>query len=278
MKVADVSVIVRSCGRPMLLRRALASLDAQTCRPKEIVIVAIGAEGRTALKEVISSIPMKTVLTGSQRVRGAALNDGIASANGRWLAFLDDDDTWAPTFLAAMVAAVDSDEADAGFAGAACQTELIYERHQDGGVINCGRKPFNPGFVEVDATAMTTSNQFTINAVLWHRRVFSALGGFREELELLEDWEFNLRAVRRFRLCVVPQMLARYHRRPPGDPVPNTNGHEHDRVARALQAAWRAEGVGGEEPASLWDMCAGIGRRLRRAVFRLGSTVRWWFR
>lgn len=278
MGATDISIVVRSCGRPALLARALASIREQTLQPDEIVVVAIGSDGLAAIEKAAGSMVLRIVPVSAGRARGAALNDGIRLARGPWYAVLDDDDTWAPTFLQEMMGTVSPDEADPALGGVACQTELIYERYRNGTVVNCGRKPFNPQFHRIDPELMAETNPFTINAVLWHRRVFSEVGEYREDLNLLEDWEFNMRAALRFQLRVLPRPLARYHRRPPGDQMPNIRLSESDRAARVLQARWREAGVGGRPveatPLTFGDAIQGF----RRFIFRMGSWLRWRFR
>lgn len=278
MSATDISVIVRSCGRPELLQRALASIRAQTLPAAEIVVVAIGPAGKAAVAASGEDRALRVLPVAPGRMRGTALNDGIGFAHGPWYAFLDDDDTWSPLFLEEMMTAIGDGAGDARLGGAICQTELVYERYRNGKLENCGGKLFNSQFTRVGVREMAKANQFTINAVLWHGRVFSAIGKYREDLNLLEDWEFNLRAVRNFEFKVVPQPLARYHRRPPDDPLPNIQRRANDRAARALQDAWRGEGIdiGGER--GMLTFFADGWRRFKHAFIRVGSSLRWRFR
>ena len=273
---ADVSVILRSCGRPAWLARTLASIEAQTSVPLEVVVVAIGAPGQAALDAVRTSLPLKVVPTSEGRERGAALNDGVGAATEEWVAILDDDDTWEPDFLEKMMAAGARGRMDGRFGAVVCQTEAVYERAVDGAPRECGREPFNPGLAQVTARDLFLANRFTINAVLWHRRVFAKLGGFSETLPVLEDWEFNLRAaVEVFELTVLPQMLARYHQRPPSDRTPNTAAGLHDEEARRLQRAWLASGMMKVHGAT-WRLrlAAWWGAMMRRKS-RLGARMGW---
>lgn len=275
MSATDISVIVRSCGRPELLQRALASIRAQTLPAAEIVVVAIGPAGKAAVDALVEDRTLRVLPVSAGRVRGAALNDGIGFAHGPWYAFLDDDDTWRPAFLEQVMTAIGDDAGDSHLGGAICQTELVYERYRNGGLENCGGKPLNPRFTRVGVREMAKANQFTINAVLWHGRVFSAIGKYREDLNLLEDWEFNLRAVRNFEFKVVPRPLARYHRRPPDDPLPNTQRRANDRAAQALQETWRREGIDIGGGRGGFTFFASGWRWFKHAFIRVGSSLRW---
>lgn len=278
MAATDISIIVRSCGRPELLVRSLASIREQTLQPAEVVVVAIGPDGLAAIEKAAGNLVLRIVPVSVSRARGAALNDGIKLARGPWYAVLDDDDTWAPTFLQEMMGVVSLDEADPALGGVACQTELVYERYRNGTVVSCGRKPFNPQFHRIDPSIMAEANQFTINAVLWHQRVFCEVGEYKEDLNLLEDWEFNMRAALRFQLRVLPRLLARYHRRPPGDRMPNIGLSESDRAARVLQARWREAGGVGKTVATGRLGSGEAIRGFRQFAFRMGSWLRWRFR
>lgn len=107
-----VSVVVPTFNRANLLPRALASVAAQTYRDLELIVVDDHSSDRTP--EVIAGFAggaggaaVRTVRHERNRGHSAALNTGIAAARGRYVAFLDDDDAWLPTKLAAQVAVLD---------------------------------------------------------------------------------------------------------------------------------------------------------------------------
>lgn len=84
----------------------LASLAAQTFKDWELVLVD-DASAEDPTPHVLAHIPQARVIR-LERNSGpsAARNRGIDSAQGRFVAFLDSDDLWEPTKLAAQVAAV----------------------------------------------------------------------------------------------------------------------------------------------------------------------------
>lgn len=277
MGSSDISVVIRSCGRAALLQRAFASLQAQTVSPKEIIVVGIGVSGIEAAKAVHASPSIRLVPVPEGRIRGGALNDGVRACNSSWIAFLDDDDSWAPTFLEEMSLAAEGPSSQRDFGGIICRTEAVYERLQGGLVTPCGREPFNPRLEEVSAEDLFQKNRFTINAALWRSSVLDAVGGFSEVLPVLEDWDFNLRVAVRFRLVVLPRMLARYHLRPRTDPVPNTRMREHGRIAAQLQREWfRARLLGPGGTAGRWQQMIWLAAAsLSRGRARFGDWRRW---
>lgn len=98
-----VAVIVPVRDGARYLAEALASVLAQTAPPAEIVVVDDGSrDGSGALA---AAIPGVTVLTAGGAGAGPARNLGVAATAAPLLAFLDADDVWAPTTLAALAAA-----------------------------------------------------------------------------------------------------------------------------------------------------------------------------
>jgi hypothetical protein len=75
-------------------------------------------------------------------------------------------------------------------------------------------KAFNPELVSVKLFQLASVNQFTVNAFVYERAAYEAIGPYREDLPVLDDWEFNLRFLRQFDILVVPEALANYHVRP----------------------------------------------------------------
>ena len=115
----SVSVIIPTRDRPDLLRRAVASVRAQTLSPTEVIVV--DDDGGVAAAPPLADPAVQVV--GNDRARGAsgARNCGAASARGSVLAFLDDDDAWAPTYLATAVAKLAAERLDV-----VCTLSLIH--------------------------------------------------------------------------------------------------------------------------------------------------------
>jgi len=108
----DVTVVIPTYNRPDLLRETVDSVLAQTRPAREIIVVDNGSNNETQLmlREVygdrVSSIKINPV--GQQ----AARNAGFAAATSTWLATLDDDDLYRPTFLEAVGQIIDDGRAN----------------------------------------------------------------------------------------------------------------------------------------------------------------------
>jgi glycosyltransferase involved in cell wall biosynthesis len=244
----DLSVIVRTCGRaPQFLRRALNSITVQTRMPSTIVVVNDGidiAGARTELDKIdFRGITVK-YLTRDSRLqaepnRAAALNRGIAASDTRWIAFLDDDDTWTAQFLERVGAVLETDGDRTGFGGVVVQTLAVHEKLRADKIVEQSRRPYNSDLLLVDLAILATGNRFTINSMVVSRDVISAVGKYREDLPVLEDWEFNVRAAARFHFEVIPEPLVCYHLRPAGGgAAANSSLAEHRRVAVRIRNEW----------------------------------------
>lgn len=92
-----VSVIIPTHNRPALLAESLASLREQTMTDWEAIVVDDASSPPVTIEEMDQRI---RVLHHSDSQGGAAAkNTGINNANGEILAFLDDDDLYAPIYL-----------------------------------------------------------------------------------------------------------------------------------------------------------------------------------
>ena len=90
-----VSVIIPTTRRPAPLRRALASVFAQTHGELEVIVVIDGPNPETvAMLAELRDSRLRVLQHERSLGPGLARNAAAAVAQGEWLAFLDDDDEW----------------------------------------------------------------------------------------------------------------------------------------------------------------------------------------
>jgi glycosyltransferase involved in cell wall biosynthesis len=188
-----VAIILRTRDRPVLLRRALADVCAQTFQDWQLVVVNDGGDAEEVerlLAEQKALADRTTVLHHPRSVgRPAAWNRGLQAADAEYVAVHDDDDTWHPTFLQRTVAHL---EGTAEVAVAA-RTEIVWERLDGDDVVEQGREPFFPDLPAVTLFDLIRTNRVVPIALLYRRSVHDEIGPVREDLPVVEDWEFNLR-------------------------------------------------------------------------------------
>ena len=193
-----VAIILRTRDRPVLLRRALADICAQTCRNWRLVVVNDGgdaAEVDRLVAELSGLADRATVLHNAEsRGMEAASNQGVAAGasdhgESEYIAIHDDDDTWHPEFLARTVAHLDA-TADAAVA---VRTEIVWERVEGDTIVEESREAFYPEVRAFTLFQLLRTNRFVPISILHRRDVHAEVGPFREDLPVVGDWEFNLR-------------------------------------------------------------------------------------
>lgn len=85
------SIILPSHNGEDRIEKALSSIESQTFKDYELIVVCDACDDRT---EEIALQHNARVLKTPYRRAGLARNDGIAMAQGEYLMFMDDDDYW----------------------------------------------------------------------------------------------------------------------------------------------------------------------------------------
>jgi glycosyltransferase involved in cell wall biosynthesis len=196
--VPRVSVIIPTYNRAALVQEAVSSVLAQTFPDFELLVVDDASTDGT--KQALAAFGGKIKVL-SRACRGgvsAARNAGIAAAQGEWLAFLDSDDLWLPEKLARQLAFME-----------ACprlllsQTEEIWVRR--GVKVNpplTHKKEGGRIFLRSLERCLVSPS-----AVILHRRLLEAHGGFDEDLPAAEDYDLWLRLTWRFEAGLLPEPL-----------------------------------------------------------------------
>jgi hypothetical protein len=220
-----VSVVVPTHNRRRLLGRALASVVRQRDVDLEVVVVDDGSADGTG--EVVAGLGDRRVrLVRHPRPQGvsAARNRGIAEARGAWVAFLDDDDLWAPDKLARQLAAAAAAGAGWAYAGA---VEVDAAGRLLGGRPPPSAEELLAGLGRRNLMPAGSSN------VVVRADVLAAAGGFDPTLRHLADWDLWLRLAGPATPTAVPAPLVAY-RLHDGQATLDTVGMLAE--ARALQA------------------------------------------
>jgi glycosyltransferase involved in cell wall biosynthesis len=181
-----VTVIVPAYNRLHLLHDAIDSIFRQLFRQYQIVVVDDGSTDGTE--------EYARRLEGEDKVRylrlehsgrpGRVRNAGARLADGEYLAFLDSDDLWAPEKLARQIAFFQA-HPDLRI----CHTREIWKRGERI-VSQAGQRHKRSGFIFADSLKKCIIGPST---VMMRRELFEQLGGFREDLEIAEDYELWLR-------------------------------------------------------------------------------------
>ena len=179
-----VTVLVRTLDRPRLLREALDSIRAGSDAP--IVVVNDGGASVADVVRTLANIDL--VEHDAPRGRSAAMNAAVARAETEWIAFLDDDDLYAPEHLSALTASAAATDAAAWYTDA---VSAIYEIGASGEPEAKARlRTYARDF---DRDLLLFDNYIPLPTLLVRKRDFLRAGGFDPVFDLFEDWEFLIR-------------------------------------------------------------------------------------
>ncbi len=206
VRVADngpmgaVSVVIPTKDRAHFLAAALRSALAQERVDLEVLVVDDGSAAGSLDGVPGLDDPRVRRLAAHGRGVAHARNVGIAAAAAPWVAFLDDDDFWAPDKLRRQLATAERTRADFVYCGLVVVDEA--------GLI-VAVKPAADG--ADPASSLLEGNLVrSPSTVLVRTEALRAVGGFDEGLAVLADWDLWLRLADSCRLAACPECLVAY--------------------------------------------------------------------
>ena len=233
-----VSVIVPTLDRPRLLEIALRSILDQTFQDFEIIVVNdAGAPVADVVARLGGDRRIRCVDNPTRRGHSGARNAGLGVARGRYIAYLDDDDSFRPDHLATLTAAL----ADGRHAVAYSDAERA-KVGDDGAVLACD-VPYSTDF---DPDALLLTNFIPMLCVLHERACVGAVAGpggafFDEGLPVLEDWDLWIRLSRRYPFVHIPRVTSRFTVRTNGSSVTTERIRAFEQTEQRLRRRYQRE-------------------------------------
>jgi glycosyltransferase involved in cell wall biosynthesis len=113
-----VSVVIPLYNKGQYVERALHSVLTQTRPAAEIIVIDDGStdDGPERVKKLALLNPSINLVRQENKGPGPARNAGMALAKSKYIAFLDADDEWLPSFLEAGLTILEDAEANAAVA------------------------------------------------------------------------------------------------------------------------------------------------------------------
>lgn len=179
----EVSCIVPVRNGAAFLGQALQSILAQTGISLEVIVVDDGSSDESG--QIARSFAGVRVLHPARGGVAAARNEGLRSARGEYVAFLDADDIWLPGKLAAQLEALET-APEAGY----CITMVRHVVTDPDGVL----PPSDTGQIRLGRL---------MQCVLAHRGAFDRVGEFNTDTTTRADQDWFLRADELALGCVV---------------------------------------------------------------------------
>lgn len=204
-----VSIIIRTCGRPQILKKALESVKEQSYLNLEIIVVEDGKNySESFITENYSDLNIQYYATGKQEGRCRIGNIGMSQAKGKYLNFLDDDDYLLPNHVETLVARLEETGYSAAYAIAEeHQIKQMSEKYNGFKIkrrLIRYRQPYNK-------LLLCYMNYIPIQSIMFRKTLFEQYGGLDESLEVLEDWDLWVRYSAHSDFVFVPVVTSVYH-------------------------------------------------------------------
>ena len=186
-----VTIIIPTYNRKSYLEDAIDSVLGQNFTHFGIIVVDDGSDDGTAdlVRGLGDPKKLEYMRFSHSGVPGKVRNAGARMAKGNYLAFLDSDDLWKPEKLTRQIAFF---EEHPGIW--ICHSREIWQRGEKI-VSQAGQRHKRSGYIFPGAVKKCIIGPST---VMMRRELFEEFGGFREDLEIAEDYELWLRITAKY--------------------------------------------------------------------------------
>ncbi|MGQ0811846.1 MAG: glycosyltransferase family 2 protein [Nitrospiraceae bacterium] len=197
----ETSVVIPAYNGVMrYLDQAIESVLDQTYQNLEVIVIDDASTDETA-RLVTRFSRVRYVRRAHNDGQATARNDGARLAKGTYLAFLDQDDLWEPTFLQEAFA--------------------VLRKGSDAAVVHCDGYQVSErnDILSYDAAMKHTTSitqllrgghDVATSGSLFRKRCFDAVGGYDVTLTVWEDIDLAIRLYQRFGVIHLPKPLYRH--------------------------------------------------------------------
>ncbi len=197
------SVVIPVYNKEGFIGDTLRSVLAQTVSDFEIVVVNDGStDGSKQIIEQFNDARVRYIEQPNQGV-SAARNKGIAEAKGHYVALLDADDYWQPTYLEEherLIGLFPEERVFAVNSEYRKGTKTIAKHYS----IPMGKSPVVVDFFEASYRSSIVCSSTTV----LHTSVFSEIGNYDTAIDSGEDTDFFIRLGLKYPIVFSPQTLA----------------------------------------------------------------------
>lgn len=202
--MSKVSVLIPCHNSSNWINEAVTSICAQTHKDLEILIYNDGStDGGEEIIQSLASADPRIIPLGESTNRGIvhALNTMLQKASGDYIARMDADDISLPQRLERQLKFLEEQKID---------LSGTWFQEFGGGIPRQVRWHTNP---QALMAAMLFQNTICHPTIMARREVFEEFQ-YRNEYNLAEDYDIFVRALSKFKLANMPEVLLRYRRHP----------------------------------------------------------------
>lgn len=205
------SVVIPTYNQADFLKVALQSVLDQTCQDYEVIVVNNYSTDHTL--DVIRDVGdprIKAINFQNHGVIGASRNVSIRASQGKYVAFLDSDDTWYPKKLERVAEVIAADP----HVGLVCHDQDIFRDGQKATIARTG--PPTGCRDNIYDYLLLKGNCVSTSSAVVARRYLAEVGDFSEDpgLVTLEDYDLWLKLSRACRFHFIHDVLGIYNYHP----------------------------------------------------------------
>lgn len=211
-----VSVVMPSYNHSKYVMAAAQSVLEQSYERLEFIVVDDGSKDNSV--ELLRGIddPRLKLIVQENGGAHAAINRGLAAAQGDYLAIINSDDIFDPKRIAKCLETLEREQSDF----ACTWIRVVDDAGAEKGIKQAWKNmrpswssdASDPVYWAGDDFALNIlSSNFvsTTSNMLFSRQIYDEIGGMRN-LRFAHDWDFMFRVVERYRCSVVPEPLMDY--------------------------------------------------------------------
>lgn len=219
------TIIVLSYNRPHLLEQALRSIEAQTCKPCDVLVIDNASSSSSRIRDLVTAFEgVRLIANPTNRGFTGGMNQGLAAAEGEYVYLTEDDIELDSECVATLVEYLE------GHPGTALAGPVMWNRRSP--TIRCAGGSFTFGSVyqmrvggegqeELPDTAPFDTMYLPGAMIAARTHELRELGGFRPDFFMYgEDVELCARVLERGRRIAIVPAARVYHHEPPDQTEP----------------------------------------------------------
>lgn len=204
---ALVSVIIPTMNRPEEVTTAIRSVLNQTYQNFEIIVVNDAGEDISDLIQRFNDERIKYICNEKNLGLPATRNKGIRNANGKFIAYLDDDDSYYSNHLETLVTELEINDCKVAYSDAYCIT------YEGKGIHEKIKSKTIPYSFDFSRERLLVMNIAPIQCFMHSKECVDKVGYFDENLTTHEDWDFWIKLSLHYDFKHIAQVTSEFNRR-----------------------------------------------------------------
>lgn len=205
--MVKTSVVIPTYNRPELLRNSINSVLSQTYPDFEIIVIDdCSSDNTPGVLKAFRDERLKVIRNSSNKGIAAVRNIGVTSSQGKYIAFLDDDDEWLPDKLEKQVRIMEDGPESLGCVYSGCLTMGLNGSE----VVSTSI----PRYRNKVLNELLLENFITTSTTLLKKSCIEKAGLFDEDIPYGEDYDMWIRIAGDFEFDFAPEPLTKYRIHP----------------------------------------------------------------